>query len=52
MQINGYSAKLRLQLKHIIWVHIHVMFEEDLLKTPAIVSKTNFEEKVTLNQEY
>ena len=39
MENNGHSAKVRLQLRHITWVHIHAISR--LLNTSAVIRKTN-----------
>ena len=39
---NGHSAKVRLCLSHIPWVHTHAKFEEDLPNTSPVISETQF----------
>ena len=43
MDSNGYLANVRLWISNITWVHMHAQFEEDLLNTSAVISKTIFE---------
>ena len=45
MENNGYSVKVRFWACHITLVHIHAMFEEDMLDTLAAIAKQ------VLNQE-
>ena len=34
-----------LQPGHTTWLHMHVKFEQDLLNTSAVISKTSFEQR-------
>ena len=43
MEINGHSAKVSIWLGHITFVHIHTKFEDALLNTSAVISKTALE---------
>ena len=49
MKNNWHSAQLRFQLGHIIWIHIHASFE-DVLNTPAVISKTSIKQRRVLYQ--
>ena len=44
MKHNGCSAKVRLLLDHITWIHILAKFEE-LISTSPVISKISFEQK-------
>ena len=42
---NGHSAKVRLWLELITWVHIHARFEKDLLNTSTVIGKSGYEQR-------
>ena len=48
---NEHSANIRLSLGHITQQHIHAKIE-DLINTTAVLSKTCFEQRGMLHQEY
>ena len=39
-------------IRHIIWLHIHGKFEEGLLNTSSVISKTSFEQRGMLHPGY
>ena len=51
MANNEHSAKVRLWLGNIIWVHTYVKFEENMLNTSAVIIKTSFEQSGMLHKD-
>ena len=52
MKNNRHSIKVRAWFGQITMLHVHAKFEENLLKTSAVISKTIFEQRRMLYQDY
>ena len=52
MKNNRHSTKVRVWIGHITWVHIQAKLKEDFINTLAVISKTGFEQRGMLHQDY
>ena len=52
MENEGHSTEVRFWLGHITCAHMYAQSEEYLLNTSAVISKTNFEQRGMLHQDY
>ena len=52
MKNNVPSAKGRFTVGTISWIHIYAKFDEDLLNTSVVISKTSFEQTGMLPHDY